>query len=88
MGDGYCDTRCNTTQCMFDGEDCLVDGKGTVRMGRYTVFTTRVAANKGFCSAWLRLKLNTKIGLHTSHYYPTTHINSISAISQLLLIRF
>ena len=48
MGDGYCDTRCNTTQCMFDGEDCLVDGKGTVRMGRYTVFTTQIAANKGY----------------------------------------
>ena len=36
-----------------------------------------------FCSAWPRLKLNTKIGLHTTH-----HTNSQAAISQLLLARF
>ena len=23
-----------------------------------------------FCSAWLRLKMNTKIGLHTTHHHP------------------
>ena len=46
----------------------------------------------GFCSAWLRLKLNTKIGLNTTHHHhhhpPTHHTNSIPAISQLLLTRF
>ena len=49
-----------------------------------------------FSSAWIRLKLNTKIGLHitTTHHPqpphpPTTthHTNSSAAISQLLLIR-
>ena len=40
------------------------------------------------CSAWPRLKLNTKIGLHTHHPPPTHHTNSQAAISQLLLARF
>ena len=38
------------------------------------------------CSAWLRLKLNTKIGFHTTTTHH--HTNSQAAISQLLLARF
>ena len=38
-----------------------------------------------YCSAWPRLKLNTKIGLHTTTHH---HTNSQAAISQLLLARF
>ena len=37
-----------------------------------------------YCSAWPRLKLNTKIGVHTHHH----HTNSHAAISQLLLAQF
>ena len=37
------------------------------------------------CSAWISLKLNTKIGLHITHHH---HTNPKAAISQLLLTRF
>ena len=38
------------------------------------------------CSAWLRLKLNTKIGLHTHHHHPPPHKllgSNISAVTGL-----
>ena len=37
-----------------------------------------------FCSAWLRLKLNTKIGLHTTTHHHPPH----KLLRQLLLTRF
>ena len=43
-----------------------------------------------FCSAWPRLKLNTKMGFNHQHHHhpPTTTRNSKSVISQLLLTQF
>ena len=42
-----------------------------------------------FCSAWPRLKLNTKIGLHTHHHQPPPPQGTFrSAISQFLLVRW
>ena len=42
------------------------------------------------CSAWLRLKLNTKIGLHTHHPPPAPHKllgSYISAVTGPILIK-
>ena len=45
--------------------------------------------NTLYCSAWLRLKLNTRIGLHTTHHLPPPPPHKLSAvICQLSLIRF
>ena len=44
-----------------------------------------LSVHLSYCSAWLRLKLNTKLGLHTTTHH---HTNSYAAISQLLLTRF
>ena len=35
-------------------------------------FKNFICWNMGVCSAWPRLKLNTKIGVHTTHPQPTT----------------
>ena len=53
-------------------------------LSEHNLFVLILAQKKDFCSAWPRLKLNTKIGLHTTHH----HTNSQAAISQLLVARF
>ena len=54
-------------------------------MNSYTCTNTDTGMNF-YCSAWPRLKLNTKIGVHTTTHHH--HTNSLAAISQLLLTQF
>ena len=46
--------------------------------------------NGFFCSTWPRLKLNTKIGLHTTTHHPPPHKllgSNISAVTDPILIK-